>query len=383
MNEERKRVCRPIEGAERGQLFAWWRAGCTVAQVSDLLGRDYASVRMHLLAAGGFSPREPKVNARHLTDDEREVISRCLVRRYGVRQIAAELGRSPSTVSREINRNGGVSDYRCVAAQARALKQKARPKLCKLATNARLRRVVSKTLEWLWSPQQISGWLKLQSADPTMHISHEAIYQSLFIQTRGALKAELTKCLRTKRQMRHGKPAGTTRKGQIPGAVSISERPASVEDRAVPGHWEGDLIAGTQTSFIATLVERKTRFVILAKVESKQTEHVIDALIREMKNLPSHLRKTLTLDRGSEFSDHSRFTIATDLKVYFCDPRSPWQRGSNENTNGLLRQYFPKGKDVSGYTQGQLNRVAASLNGRPRKTLGFHNPTAKLAELLR
>jgi IS30 family transposase len=383
MRRPKKRSYRVFEADERRQLFASWRAGSTVQQLSEALGRDYNSVRMHLMSTGGFSPKEPKPDPRFLNEAEREVISRGVAAKRSLRCIAAELGRVPSTVSREIERNGGLAKYRCVAAQLRASQQKARPKPCKLAKNLRLQRVVTKMLMWLWSPEQISGWLKLQSSDPSMQVSHEAIYKTLFVQARGALKAELTQCLRTERRMRHGKPATTTRRGQIPGAVSISERPPSVEDRAVPGHWEGDLIAGTQNSFIATLVERTTRFVILAKIESKETDHVIDALIREMKNLPAHLRKTLTLDRGSEFTDHARFTVATDLKVFFCDPRSPWQRGSNENTNGLLRQYFPKGKDVSCYSQADLNRVASSLNGRPRQTLGFLKPSDKLRELLR
>lgn len=381
--KRKKRAYRHFTKAERDQLFERWRTGESIAAVASALVRDPNSVRVQLLSTGGFSPRQPKPNPRHLSEAEREIITRGVAANRGVRSIAAELGRAPSTVSREIRRNGGRAQYRCMSAAARALAHKARPKQCKLAKSLRLRKVVAKTLQWLWSPQQISGWLKLQSSDPSMQISHEAIYQTLFIQARGVLKAELTKCLRTQRQMRHGKPASKTRRGQIPNAVSISERPASVEDRAVPGHWEGDLIAGTQNSFIATLVERKTRFVILAKVESKETDVVIDALIREMKNLPAQLRQSLTLDRGSEFSQHARFTVATDLKVYFCDPRSPWQRGSNENTNGLLRQYFPKGQDVSGYSQADLRRVARSLNGRPRQTLGFQTPTAKLNELLR
>jgi IS30 family transposase len=247
-----------------------------------------------------------------------------------------------------------------------------------------LRRVVANKLHHLWSPEQISNWLKLQSSETSMQVSHEAIYQSLFIQTRGALKAELRDCLRTQRRMRNGKPARQEhRRGKIANAVPIRDRPASVEDRAVPGHWEGDLIAGTQTSYIATLVERKTRFVMLVKVDNKETDVVIDALIRQMKKLPDELRRSLTLDRGSEFAQHARFSVATDLDVYFCDPRSPWQRGSNENTNGLLRQYFPKGIDVSQYSQTDLNRVAKELNTRPRKTLGFRTPADMLNEALR
>lgn len=380
--KRKKRAYRHFSKAECEQMFERWRGGESIAAIAEGLTRDPNSVRVHLLSTGGFSPREPKPSCRHLREAERELITRGLAAGRSIRSIAAQISRPPSTVSREIARNGGPKHYRCVTAAARAISKRARPKQCKLAKNPRLRKVVAKALQWLWSPQQIAGWLKLQSSDPNMQISHEAIYQTLFIQTRGALKVELTKCLRSQRQMRHGKPATKTRRGQIPNAVPISERPPSVEDRAVPGHWEGDLIAGTQNSFIATLVERQTRFVILAKVESKETDVVMNALIREMKNLPAQLRQSLTLDRGSEFSQHERFTVATDLKVYFCDPRSPWQRGSNENTNGLLRQYFPKGEDVSGYSQADLRRVARSLNGRPRQTLGFLTPTAKLNELL-
>lgn len=304
--------------------------------------------------------------------------------RASCRCIAAELGRAPSTIAREIARNGGRKSYRCVAAERRARKQARRPKPCKLATHRRLRGVVANKLRHLWSPEQISNWLKLQSSDVGMQISHEAIYQSLFIQTRGALKAELRDCLRTQRRMRNGKAARQEyRRGRIANAVPIRDRPASVEERAIPGHWEGDLIAGTQTSYIATLVERKTRFVVLVKVENKETDVVIDALIRQMKKLPTELRRSLTLDRGSEFAQHARFSVATDLDVYFCDPRSPWQRGSNENTNGLLRQYFPKGVDVSHYSQTDLNRVAKELNTRPRKTLGFRTPADMLNEALR
>jgi IS30 family transposase len=379
-----KRRYRYFSKAEREELFRRWRGGELMADISRALARDQNAVRVHLLSTGGFSPRERKRHAGQLSEAEREHISRGLASGHSFRRIAAELKRAPSTISREVERNEGSARYRCVFAEARAFKQARRPKRSKLATNGRLRRFVAHKLQHLWSPQQISQWLKLQSSDVSMQISHEAIYQSLFIQTRGALKAELRDCLRTQRLMRYGKPAAKNqRRGQIPNAVPIRERPASVEDRAVPGHWEGDLIAGTQRSFIATLVERKTRYVLLAKVESKETDVVTGALIRQMKKLPAELRRSLTLDRGSEFAQHARFTVATDLKVYFCDPRSPWQRGSNENTNGLLRQYFPKGEDVSGYSQAELNRVARELNTRPRQTLGFRTPTDMLNEALR
>ena len=380
----RKRRYRFFSKTERQELFRRWRGGELMADISRALACDENAVRVHLLSTGGFSPHERKRNARQLSEAEREQISRGLAMDHSFRRIAAELRRAPSTISREVERNGGRAGYRCVPAEARAVKQGRRPKRCKLSTNGRLRKVVAHKLEHLWSPQQISQWLKLQSSDPSMQISHEAIYQSLFIQTRGALKAELRDCLRTQRLMRHGKPASKNqRRGQIPNAVSIRERPASVEDRAVPGHWEGDLIAGNQRSFIATLVERKTRYVLLAKVDSKETDVVIDALVRQMKKLPAELRRSVTFDRGSEFAQHARFTLATDLEVYFCDPRSPWQRGSNENTNGLLRQYFPKGEDVSGYSQAELNRVARELNTRPRQTLGFRTPADMLNEVLR
>jgi len=380
----KKRRYRFLSKTERRELFRRWRGGELMADIARALARDENTVRVQLLSTGGFSPRPRTRNARQLGAAEREHISRALAAGLSLRRIAAELHRAPSTISREVERNGGRTRYRGVAAEARAYRQARRPKRCKLATHGRLRRVVAHKLQHLWSPQQIAQWLKLQSSDPRMQISHEAIYQSLFIQARGALKAELRDCLRTQRRMRHGKPAAKSeRRGQIPHAVSIRERPAAVEDRAVPGHWEGDLIAGTQRSFIATLVERKTRYVLLAKVASKETDVVTDALIKQMKKLPAALRRSLTLDRGSEFAQHARFSVATDLKVYFCDPRSPWQRGSNENTNGLLRQYFPKGQDVSGYSQAELNRVARELNTRPRQTLGYRTPADMLNEALR
>lgn len=380
----KKRRYRVFSKAERKELFRRWRDGELMADISRALARNENAVRVHLLSTGGFSPRERKRCRRQLSEAEREHISRGLASGHSLRRIAADLKRAPSTISREVERNGGRARYRCVLAEARAVKQGCRPKRCKLSMNGRLRRVVAHKLQHLWSPQQISQWLKLQSSDSSMQISHEAIYQTLFIQARGALKAELRDCLRTHRLMRHGKPASKNqRRGQIPNAVSIRERPASVEDRAVPGHWEGDLIAGDQRSFIATLVERKTRYVLLAKVDSKETDVVIDALIRQMKKLPAELRRSVTLDRGSEFAQHARFTVATDLEVYFCDPRSPWQRGSNENTNGLLRQYFPKGEDVSNYSQAELNRIARELNTRPRQTLGFRTPADMLNEALR
>jgi IS30 family transposase len=301
-----------------------------------------------------------------------------------MRQIAQNLGRSPSTISREVRRNGGCSSYRASWADRRAWDRALRPKRCRLARHAELRWRLAQKLALQWSPKQISGWLKQQfPADQGMQVSHETIYRSLFIQTRGVLKKELMAHLRTARQMRQAK-GGTTKNGlgQIVDAISIRERPAEVEDRAVPGHWEGDLLSGANNTHIATLVERHTRFVMLLKIPSKDTATVVAALARHVRKLPSKLRRSLTWDRGKEMADHKRFTIATNVQVYFCDPRSPWQRGSNENTNGLLRQYFPKGTDLSQFSQAYLNKIAKRLNQRPRETLGFETPADRIRAVL-
>jgi len=297
-----------------------------------------------------------------------------------MRAIAVRLGRAPSTVSREIRRNGSRRSYRATRADKRALKQALRPKRCKLAVNHRLRALVAEKLALEWAPRQIAGWLKYTYPnDENYYVSHETIYQSLFVQARGLLKKELMQYLRSQRTMRRGrhKAKNNDRRGQITDAVSIRERPAEAADRAVPGHWEGDLIVGSNNSHIATLVERHTRYVMLVRVPSKDTKTVIDALIRQARKLPKELYKSLTWDRGHEMADHKRFSLATDINVYFCDPKSPWQRGSNENTNGLLRQYFPKGTDLSGIHQNRLNAVARRLNGRPRETLGFQTPAER------
>jgi IS30 family transposase len=315
---------------------------------------------------------------------EREEISRGIAAGWSMRQIAQNLGRSPSTVSREIRRNGGCSSYRASWADRRAWDRALRPKPCRLAHHAELRWRVAQKLALQWSPKQIAGWLKWQfPADQGMQVSHETIYRSLFIQTRGVLKKELMAHLRTARQMRQAK-GGTTKSGlgQIVDAVSIRERPAEVEDRAVPGHWEGDLLSGANNTHIATLVERHTRFVMLLKIPIKDTATVVAALARHVRKLPSELRRSLTWDRGKEMADHKNFTIATNVQVYFCDPRSPWQRGSNENTNGLLRQYFPKGTDLSKFSQAYLNKIAKRLNQRPRETLGFETPADRLRAVL-
>ena len=315
-----------------------------------------------------------------LTLAEREEISRGIVAQRSIRSMARMLGRSASTVSREIRRNGGYDVYRATLADERAWARAHRPKRCKLACYPRLRRVVANKLRLDWSPQQIAGWLKRSyPQDESYYVSHETIYRSLFIQARGVLNKELQQQLRSKRTIRRSQHA--TRKGEgrgrITDLVSISERPASVEDRAVPGHWEGDLLKGSKNSYIATLVERQTRYVMLAKVPNMDTYSVINALIKQAKKLPSELYKSLTWDRGKELSHHRRFTLATDIKVYFCDPQSPWQRGTNENTNGLLRQYFPKGTDFSVHSQAHLNKVARRLNERPRETLQFETPAEK------
>jgi IS30 family transposase len=298
-----------------------------------------------------------------------------------IREIAGGLHRAASTVSREIARHGGRPAYRAYAADQQAWNAALRPKRCLLAVNSELRDVVASKLILDWSPEQIAGWLKTQYPhDEGMRVSHETIYRSLFIQARGALKKELMDYLRSKRRMRrsrHSSEHGHSR-GQIVDAVSIRERPAEAEDRAIPGHWEGDLLAGGKNSYIATLVERHSRFLMLVKVPSKETEPVVAALSEHVRQLPATLRRSLTWDRGLEMAKHKEFTVATDVQVYFCDPQSPWQRGSNENTNLLLRQYFPRGTDLSPFSQAQLDQVSLRLNQRPRKTLGFQTPADKL-----
>jgi len=316
-----------------------------------------------------------------LTLAEREEISRGLAADTSIRQIAAGMGRSPSTVSREIARHGGPHRYRATQADTQAWNEARRPKPCRLAAHPRLQVIVARKLSLDWSPEQIAGWLKLEFPDEgSMRVSHETIYRSLFIQARGVLKKELVGHLRSRRMMRRSKNACTDGqpRGQIVDGVSIRERPADVEDRAIPGHWEGDLITGAKNTHIATLVERHSRFTMLVKVRGKDTVSVVTALSKQVRKLPSELRRSLTWDRGMEMAHHKRFTVATDVQVYFCDPQSPWQRGTNENTNRLLRQYLPKGTDLSGYTQSDLNKVALRLNQRPRKTLGFNTPADRL-----
>ena len=311
---------------------------------------------------------------------EREEISRGIAAEQSLRSIAECLGRSPSTVSREIQRNGGYDDYRASVADEQAWNRARRPKRCQLGRHPRLRRMVARKLRRNWSPEQIAGWLKRSyPEDESYHVSHETIYRSLFVQARGVFKKELLRHLRSRRTIRRSRHSSHKGhgKGDLADIVSIRERPAEVEDRAVPGHWEGDLIVGSNNTYIATLVERHTRYVMLVKVSDKQTKTVVPALIKHAKKLPTELYKSLTWDRGKEMGDHRRFTLATDIDVYFCDPQSPWQRGSNENTNGLLRQYFPKRTDLSVHSQAHLNKVARELNERPRKTLEFETPAER------
>lgn len=366
--------------SQRAIMWEHWRKGETLQQIAKLFDRPHTSVRAVLAPSGGIRPAPRRRSELALTLSEREEISRGIVEGRSIRSIAASLRRAASTVSREIRRNGGSQGYRASRADEAAWDRARRPKVCKLMHNRALAHRVASKLRLEWSPEQIAGWLKhTYPDDGANQVSHETIYRSLFIQARGALKKELMEHLRRTRGMRRSRhhTQKTPTHGQITDAVSISERPAAAEDRAVPGHWEGDLLFGSKNSQIATLVERHTRYVMLAKVASKDTQTVIDALIKHAQKLPNELYKSLTWDRGKELADHKRFTLATDIKVYFCDPQSPWQRGSNENTNGLLRQYFPKGMDLSTVSQAELNRIARRLNERPRKTLNFETPAQR------
>ena len=366
--------------ADKALMWDRWQKGESLNSIARLFDRGHSSIQRILAETGGIRPPKRRRSRLALTLTEREEISRGAIAGQSMRSIAASLRRSPSTVSREINRNGGWRRYRACKADRAAWDRAHRPKTCKLVENRALARMVAKKLKQFWSPEQIAGWLKrTYPDDENYQVSHETIYRSLFIQARGALKKELLQHLRKTRAMRRSRhhTQKTDDHGRISNAISISERPPSVEDRAVPGHWEGDLIFGSNNSQIATLVERHTRYVMLAKVNSKDTETVINALIKHAHKLPRELYKSLTWDRGKEMADHQRFSLDTDIKVYFCDPQSPWQRGSNENTNGLLRQYFPKGTDLSVHSQAKLNGVARQLNERPRKTLEYETPAER------
>ncbi|WP_432494765.1 IS30 family transposase [Kineococcus gypseus] len=372
---------------QQDQVWARWRAGESLRSIARSLGINRpASVRCFVAATGGVRRPARRRAAHQLSAVEREEISRGLAAKESTRSIARRLGRAASTVSREVARNGGRGGYRAGSAEARAWQRGRRPKQCKLAQDAALRARVERDLARGWSPQQIAARLRADFPDDeAMRASHEAIYLSLFVQGRGALRKELTAALRTGRAMRYPRakrlPQG---RGQLVGTVPISERPAEVEDRAVPGHWEGDLVFGTRPSAIATLVERRTRFVqLIALPHGCKAEQVRQALTTAVQRLPEQLRRSLTWDRGTEMAQHARFSIDTGVQVYFCDPHSPWQRGSNENTNGLLRQYLPKGADLRTFSQSDLDEIAARLNGRPRQTLGWKTPSEVLDEVLR
>ena len=366
--------------SQKALMWERWRKGESLQQIAQLFDRNHSSIQRILAETGGITPAPRCRSSLALTLAEREEISRALASGCSIRSIATLLERAPSTISREIQRNGGQRCYRANKADQAAWDRARRPKTCKLAENHSLARIVAAKLQCLWSPEQIAGWLKCAYPDDENNqVSHETIYRSLFIQARGVLKKELLQHLRRTRAMRRSRhhTQKSDDRRRIPDAVSISERPATAEDRAVPGHWEGDLLCGNRSSQIATLVERQTRYLMLVKVASKDAETFANALIKNARKLPQELYKSLTWDRGTEMAGHKRFTMATDIQVYFCDPRSPWQRGTNENTNGLLRQYFPKGTDVSTYSQAKLNAIARKLNERPRKTLDYATPAER------
>ena len=366
--------------SQKALMWERWQKGESLQQIAQLFDRNHSSIQGILAATGGIRPAPRRRSRWALTLAEREEISRAVVTGQSIRSVAVQLGRAPSTISRELKRNGSQECYRASQAEASAWDRGRRPKTGKLTANRALARIVAGKLQLQWSPEQVAGWLKRTYPDDTSRqVSHETIYRSLFIQARGALKKELVEHLRRSRVMRRSRhhTQKTDHHGRITDTVSISERPASVEDRALPGHWEGDLLFGSKNSQIATLVERNTRYAMLVKVSGKDTATVINALIKNARKLPEELYKSLTWDRGKEMADHKRFTLATDIQVYFCDPQNPWQRGTNENTNGLLRQYLPKGTDLSGYSQAKLNAVARRLNQRPRKTLNFETPAER------
>jgi IS30 family transposase len=366
-----------ITGAQREELWHRYKAGETILGIGRVLGQRPTTIHRVLQATGGIGPAQRSRSTRVLSLTEREEISRGISAGHSFHAIARKLQRAVSTVSQEVSRHGGRQRYRAADADLVAWDSARRPKRCLLARNLKLQRIVAVKLKQDWSPQQIAGWLRDQyPGNPELWVSHETIYRSLFVQARGALKQELIGHLRSKRRIRRSRHA-TDRgrgRGDIADAISIRQRPAEAEDRAVPGHWEGDLVEGSRGTYIATLVERRSRFVILVKLSEKRTEVVVNALIKAVRKLPTALRKSLTWDRGMELANHVQFTVATEVQVYFCDPYSPWQRGSNENTNGLLRQYYSKGVDLSGVSQAQLDAVARKLNTRPRKTLQWKTP---------
>ena len=370
-----------LSATQRADMWSRWKAGQSLQEIGRALGKDHVVIQFLLARHGGIAPAARRRSPRALSLAEREDISRGMACGGSIREIARRMSRAASTVSREVARHGGRASYRASEADQQAWNSALRPKPCRLAQNNQLCELVASTLLLDWSPEQISGWLTRQYPnDESLRVSHETIYRSLFIQARGVLKQELVKHLRSQRRIRRSRHASVHghSRGRIVNAISIRERPAEVADRAIPGHWEGDLLTGAGNSHVATLVERHSRFVMLVKTPSKDTATVVAALSQHARTLPATLRRSLTWDRGLEMAQHQSFTIATDMKVYFCDPQSPWQRGSNENTNGLLRQYLPKKADLSGYSQEDLDQIALRLNQRPRKTLGFETPESRL-----
>ena len=370
---------------DEAEIWRRWRCGESQVGISRTLGCSASRIVVVLRRRGGIAPRERCRRAGALSGAEREVIACGLATGQGFRALGRQLGRAGSTISREVARNGGRERYGVLAAERRGRTAALRPKPCKLVSAPSLSEIVGAKLRARWSPQQIAGWLKRNfPGEMAMQVSHETIYQTLFIQARGALKAELMDHLRSRKIMRRPQAAAKSeeRRGRFGDAVSIRERPAEAGDRALPGHWEGDLLLGRGHSQIATLVERATRYVLLVRLSGRDSASVTDALIERAKSLPANLMQTLTWDQGKEMASHGRFTLATDVKVYFCDPASPWQRGSNENTNGLLRQYFPKGMNLANLSQDDLDEVATSLNTRPRKTLAFATPEDTLRHLM-
>jgi IS30 family transposase len=372
-----------LTDSQEEELWRRRHRGETQRSIGKALGMPSGCVYRFVAETGGIKPPPRRRADRTLSLKEREEISRGLAVGASFRAMGRLLGRPASTICREVKRHGGATLYRAEAADSKAWKNARRPKRCRLALTPSLQALVEAKLSLRWSPEQIAGWLKLRFPDDeTLQVSHETIYRSLYIQARGVLKKELQKQLRSPRTVRlpkSGAPKVSTR-GQIVDAIPISQRPPEVEDRAVPGHWEGDLLAGAKNSHIATLVERKSRFAMLVKVEGKDTKSVVAAVSSKVLELPEALRLSLTWDRGTEMANHKQFTVATNVQVYFCDPRSPWQRGTNENTNRLLRQYFPDGTDLSSISQQELDKVSLELNQRPRETLGFRTPAEALHE---
>lgn len=375
------RTRRNFSLSEREEIWRRWKEGESFSEIARALCRVPNAVKYVLKKTGGFAPPRRRRSVRALTLSEREEISRAIAAKESARAVALRLIRAPSTIAREIERNGGRSNYRAAKAEEEAWRRALRPKGCLLAKREQLRDVVSRKLAARWSPQQISGWLlRRYPNDVSMRVSHETIYKTLFVRAKGVLKKELMAHLRSARTMRQRRGASPVeqRVGSIKDAVSIRQRPAEAEDRAVGGHWEGDLLEGSRGTYVATLVERRSRFVMLFRVSGKETEGVVEALSEGVQRLPEEMMRTLTWDRGTEMAAHARFTMATDVEVYFCDPQSPWQRGTNENTNGLLRQYLPKGSNLSVHSQKELDEIALSLNSRPRKTLGYQTPADTL-----